>query len=167
MDPSSYSIFHGPEPSRRARSTEPAPSFYDERNIRLLSEYTGLDEGTLMLGGTMLGAISYGLGRGRGPGQPCGNSLKPSRRRRLNLSFDIPVRGGRGLTFTGYTYHGLNQRITRGISSREVLQAVRNPRNRPRFQRAQETYQFTGKNNVTINLNEAGELVTTYRGRSR
>lgn len=71
MDPSSYSIKHGPRPPTAgsgAMSDGPTevPFMYSERNLRNLSEILNTDESTIYRGMLLLGAVSYGFGRGRG-----------------------------------------------------------------------------------------------------
>jgi len=60
---------------------------------------------------------------------------------------------------TGFTRHGLNQKISRSVSSSNILEAVRNPT---------VTIQQTGDTmlrltqEVAVVLNKGGEVVTTY-----
>ena len=70
-----------------------------------------------------------------------------------------------GLRFTGWTKHGLNQKINRCIPTRMVRDALLSPRARPIWQDAQSTWLIEGRNGVTVILNEVGEIVTVWRGR--
>lgn len=91
MDPNSYTIRHGPRMRRTGRSSgsdgDSMPSLYDQRNIRLLAEHTGLSEGYMLSGMMLLGTISFFGGRGgncppirtsRMPGARFVNSPPPS-----------------------------------------------------------------------------------------
>jgi len=71
-----------------------------------------------------------------------------------------------GLRWTGsYTKHGLNQKISRCINTPQIKDALLHPRARPLWQEAQATWLIEGKNGVTVILNEAGDIVTTWKGR--
>ncbi len=71
---------------------------------------------------------------------------------------NICVAGGRILT--GFTRHGINRLIQRGVSPRALLDALKNPQTIR--ETANETFKYIGKKATAV-LNEAGRLVTTWK----
>ncbi|OEU66104.1 MAG: hypothetical protein BA867_08750 [Desulfobacterales bacterium S5133MH16] len=62
----------------------------------------------------------------------------------------------------GYTRHGLNQAISRdgvGVSTRAILDAVRNPTKIVKL--AKGAVKYVGEN-ATVILNRSGKVITTW-----
>lgn len=72
MDPSSYSIYHGPRPPSSTPMIDDGspPSLYDERSVRATSDFLGIDESYVAAGFAILGMLGYAWSRRRRTG-PC------------------------------------------------------------------------------------------------
>jgi len=86
---------------------------------------------------------------GDGSGDPNSDTLQPSENPAIQLAADI----------TGFTKHGINQAINRGVSPAAILDAVNNPiKILPQLN---GTIRYVGRDAVVV-LNPAGGIVTLW-----
>jgi len=95
--------------------------------------------------------------------QPAQGSRKDSRAQQFICDLDLTGLLPIGLVTTGFTKHGINQIINRGLLPKDILQALKNPIEIVKRvdDLGRTSYQYIGEK-ATIAINEAKKIITGW-----